>query len=69
MPGKGGDVRARLGEKKKRNKRGRIRRGKVAVDGFCEEKDIVRVVSRREKGIQYCYERKLARNPSLSGRV
>ena len=37
--------------------------------GFCKEKDILRVVGGRQRGIQYCYEKELARNPELNGKV
>ena len=67
--GGGRGTRARLGGKKKRKKRARIRRGKGDIAGFCKEKDILRVVSRRQRGIQYCYEKELARNPELQGKV
>ena len=31
--------------------------------------DILRVVNSRQRGIQYCYEKELARNPELGGKV
>lgn len=67
--GGGRGTKAKLGGKRKRKKKIRVRRGRGAVSGFCKEKDITRVVSRRQKGIQYCYEKELARNPELQGKV
>lgn len=66
--GGGRGTRARLGGKKKRKKK-LVRRGKGNVAGFCKEKDITRVVSSRQRGITYCYEKELARNPELQGKV
>jgi hypothetical protein len=67
--GGGRGTRASLGGKKKRKKKGRVRRGKGNIAGFCKEKDILRVVNARQRGIQYCYEKELARNPELNGKV
>jgi len=69
VPGKGRGVRARLGGKKKSKKKARVRRGKGNFSGFCKESDILKVVKRRQRGIQFCYEKELARNPSLNGKV
>ena len=66
--GGGRGTRARLGGKKKRRKK-LVRRGKGKVAGFCKEKDITRVVNSRQRGITYCYEKELARNPELQGKV
>ncbi len=68
VPGKGRGVRARLGGKKKK-KKARVRRGKGNFSGFCKESDVLKVVKRRQRGIQFCYEKELARNPSLKGKV
>jgi hypothetical protein len=67
--GGGRGVRARLGGKKKRKKRARVRRGKGGFAGFCKEKDILKVVRGRQRGITFCYEKELARNPTLNGKV
>ena len=67
--GGGRGTRARLGGKKRRKKKARVRRGKGNIMGFCKEKDILRVVGGRQRGIQYCYEKELARNPELNGKV
>jgi hypothetical protein len=67
--GGGRGVRARLGGKKKRKKRARVRRGSGSFAGFCKEKDILKVVQARQRGIQFCYEKELARNPTLNGKV
>mgnify|MGYP001178415263 CR=1 FL=1 len=67
--GGGRGVRARLGGKKQRKKRARVRRGSGSFAGFCKQKDILRVVAGRQRGIQFCYEKELARNPTLSGKV
>jgi hypothetical protein len=67
--GGGRGTRAKLGGKKKRKKKARVRRGKASMQGFCKEKDISRVVSARQRGIQYCYEKELNRNPELQGKV
>jgi hypothetical protein len=67
--GGGRGVRARLGGKAKRKKRARVRVRGGGFSGFCKQKDILRVVNRRKGGIQFCYEKELARNPSLSGKV
>ena len=67
--GGGRGVRARLGGKKQKKKKARVRRGSGSFSGFCKQKDILRVVSGRQRGIQFCYEKELARNPTLSGKV
>ena len=45
------------------------RTGQSLGKGFCRSEDISAVVTRRMRGIQYCYERALARQPELSGQV
>ena len=67
--GGGRGTRAKLGGKRKRKARARIQRGKGNVSGFCKESDILRVVNARQRGIQYCYEKELQRNPELQGKV
>ncbi len=67
--GGGRGTRAGLGGRKKKKKKIRVRRGKGQVSGFCKEKDIMRVVAARQRGITYCYEKELARNPELQGKV
>lgn len=67
--GGGRGTKASLGGKKKRAKKVRVRTGTGSVAGFCKEKDISRVVNARRRGIQYCYEKELARNPELQGKV
>jgi len=47
----------------------RITPGKVAVMGGLDKASIQRVVRRTMSQIKYCYERELAKDPSLRGRV
>lgn len=67
--GGGRGTRAKLRGKGKKKKRVRVRATGGNVSGFCKKKDIQRVVSARARGITYCYEKELARNPELSGKV
>ncbi|MBU0552342.1 AgmX/PglI C-terminal domain-containing protein [Myxococcota bacterium] len=67
--GGGRGTKANLRGRKATKKKVRVARGKLGMSGFCKEKDIVRVVNARQRGIQYCYEKELARNPELSGKV
>lgn len=67
--GGGRGTKSNLRGRKKKKKRARVKRGKLGMSGFCKEKDIVRVVNARQRGIQYCYEKELARNPELSGKI
>lgn len=67
--GGGRGTKASLGGKKAKKKKVSIKRGKEELSGFCKQADILRVVSARQSGIQYCYEKELARNPELNGRV
>ncbi len=39
------------------------------VGKFCKKSDILRVAKARQTGIQYCYEKELARNPEINGKV
>lgn len=65
--GGGGATKAVLTGKRKQEKKVNVRRGPPTLAGFCKEKDILRVVRGRQKGITWCYERELARDPELSG--
>lgn len=67
--GGGRGTRAKLGGKRKKKRKVRVKRGSGKVTGFCKQKDILRVVNKRQRGIQYCYEKELARNPELQGKV
>ncbi len=44
-------------------------RGRPNVNGFLSREQIERVVRRHSRGIRYCYERELANDPSLGGRI
>ncbi len=66
--GTGKGVKAGLGGKTQKQKT-RVARGKPQTSGFCKEANIQKVVSTRQGGIQYCYEKELARNPELQGKV
>ena len=67
--GGGRGVHAGLGGKEKRKATARVQRGSGDVQGFCKESDIQKVVSARQSGITYCYEKELARDPELQGKV
>ncbi|MCB9545184.1 MAG: AgmX/PglI C-terminal domain-containing protein [Myxococcales bacterium] len=67
--GGGRGTRAKLGGKGPAKKKVRVKAAGGSVAGFCKQQDIQRVVSARSSGIQYCYERELARNPELQGKV
>ena len=67
--GGGRGTRAKLGGRGKAKKKFRVRRGKPSVGNYCKQADILRVVNSRQRGIQYCYEKELARNPELGGKV
>lgn len=67
--GGGRGTRARLGGRGKAKKKFKVSRGKPSVGNFCKQADILRVVNSRQRGIQYCYEKELARNPELGGKV
>ena len=67
--GGGRGTRARLGGRGKAKKKFKVRRGRPSVGNFCKMSDILRVVNSRQRGIQYCYEKELARNPELGGKV
>ena len=44
-------------------------KGKPRVGNYCKQADILRVVNARSRAITYCYEKELARNPELGGKV
>lgn len=67
--GGGRGTRAKLGGRGKATKKFKVSRGKPSVGNFCKQADILRVVNSRQRGIQYCYEKELARNPELGGKV
>ena len=67
--GGGRGTKASLGGKEKRKAGARVQRGAGDVQGFCKESDIQKVVSARQSGITYCYEKELARDPELQGKV
>ena len=67
--GGGRGTRARLGGKGKKRKKFKVSRGKPSVGNFCKQADILRVVNSRQRAITYCYEKELARNPELGGKV
>lgn len=67
--GGGRGTKASLGGKEKRKATARVQRGSGDVQGFCKESDISRVVSARASGINYCYEKELARDPELAGKI
>ncbi len=67
--GSGGRTRARLTGRTQREKKARVRTSGGSVTAFCKEADILRVVTLRRKGIQYCYEKELAQDPELSGKL
>ena len=65
----GRGVRARFDGNHKHKRKARVKRGKGEFLGFRKQSDIVKIIKRRQKGIQYCYERQLAANPELFGKV
>lgn len=67
--GGGRGTRAKLGGKGPTQKKVRVRAAGGETSGFCKHEDIQRVVNARQSGIQYCYEKELARNPELQGKV
>ena len=67
--GGGRGTRSKLKRKKSVRKKFRVNKGKPTVSNYCKNADILRVVSSRQRSIQYCYEKELARNPELSGKV
>lgn len=67
--GGGRGTRAKLGRKGKAKKKSRVKRGKALIGDFCKQSDILKVVNQRQRGLQYCYEKELQRNPELQGKV
>ncbi|MBU1429788.1 AgmX/PglI C-terminal domain-containing protein [Myxococcota bacterium] len=67
--GGGRGTKANLRGRKATKKKARVRPGNLGLSGFCKEQDIVRVVNIHQRGVQYCYEKALARNPELSGKI
>ncbi len=67
--GGGRGTKASLGGKAKAKATARTSVGAGSIAGFCKEADIQRVVNARRSGISYCYEKELARNPELGGKV
>lgn len=67
--GGGRGTKSRLRGKGKARKRFKVSRGKPSVGNYCKQADILRVVSSRQRAVQYCYEKELARNPELKGKV
>ena len=60
---------ASLGRRAAAAPRARMSRGRPNVNGFLSREQIERVVRRHSRGIRYCYERELANDPSLGGRI
>lgn len=60
---------ASLGGRGERERTARVSTGTPQVNGFLSREQIERVVRRHRRGLQYCYERELQNDPSLSGRV
>jgi hypothetical protein len=67
--GGGRGTKASLGRRGKRKARFSVKKGAPSVGNFCKQADILRVVSARQKAITYCYEKELASNPELGGKV
>jgi len=67
--GGGRGTRSKLKRRKSARKKFRVNKGKPIVSNYCKNADILRVVSNRQRSIQYCYEKELSRNPELSGKV
>lgn len=67
--GGGRGTRSRLKGRSSARKKFRVNKGKPIVSNYCKNADILRVVSSRQRSIQYCYEKELARNPELKGKI
>lgn len=67
--GGSGKTKGRLGSRRSARKKFAVKRGKPSVGNYCKSSDILRVVSSRQRSIQYCYEKELARNPELRGKL
>ncbi len=60
---------AKLGKKKKKKVKAKMRKGAPKIGNFCDKGDIRRVVGRKGNAIKYCFEKQLQTNPKLSGKV
>jgi Ca-activated chloride channel family protein len=58
---------ARLGERK--SNAPRLLMGKPMITGSLDKNIIRRVIRRRQRGLRYCYEKGLTRNPNLGGKL
>jgi hypothetical protein len=67
--GGGRGTKARLGRRGKRKARFSVKKGAPSVGNYCKQADILRVVNSRQRAITYCYEKELATNPELGGKV
>jgi len=67
--GGGRGTKASLGGKGKAKAKFSVQKGAPTVGNFCKQADILRVVNSRQRAITYCYEKELARNPELGGKV
>ena len=67
--GGGRGIKSRLRGRNSAHKKFSVKKGQPIVSNFCKGSDILRVVSNRQRSIQYCYEKELARNPELKGKV
>lgn len=67
--GVGGGIRSRLSGRNSVSKKFSVEKGNPVVSNYCKGSDILRVVSNRQRSIQYCYEKELGRNPELKGKV
>ena len=67
--GGGRGTKSRLRRRGKAKKRFKVSRGRPTVGNYCKQADILRVVTSRQRSVQYCYEKELARNPELKGKV
>jgi TonB family protein len=67
--GGGGGAHVGLGRKTPKPRPSGVVMGRSELNGFCREADIQKVVMARRNGPAYCYEKALARDPELSGKV
>ena len=67
--GGGRGTKASLGGKGKAKAKFSVQKGAPTVGNYCKQADILRVVNSRQRAITYCYEKELARNPELGGKV
>jgi hypothetical protein len=59
----------KVGRKKKRKVKPKLRSGTPKVGDFCDKANIRRVVRARQKAIQFCFEKELQSNPKLKGKI